>query len=204
MIPWGAGIGRGKNFTLGTPIFISRRALSSTDKVTCTPRVLIPSNSFTLALHSCMLSGCPCVCVCVCVCVCSSVCVHVSIPVPITLGLSFTPCISSLSASLSSPACLPPHYCLYWHLPHPSRTVFLSCLMAVSSLSASVPSFLPFIPLSSLLFSPPLSLFFFLLPPPSIPSLPPVPPLLSLSLPLPLCLSLHQYLTPRLSVPQLQ
>ena len=177
----------------GTPIFISRRALSSTDKVTCTPRVLIPSNSSALALHSCMLSGCPCVCVCVSThrsrCRLLLVCplLHASLP-----------CLR---------LCLLPHHCLYWHRPRPSRTVFLSCPMAISSVCLC--SFLPPIhsSVSSLLFSPPRSLFFFLLPPPSITlslyhPLPTVPPLLSLSLPL--RLSLYQYLTPTLLVPLLQ
>lgn len=37
--------------------------------------------------------------------------------------------------------CLPPHHCLYWHRPRPSRTVFLSCPMAISSVCLC--SFLP-------------------------------------------------------------
>ena len=157
MIPRGAGIGRGRNFTLGTPIFISRRTVSSADKVTCTPRVLIPSNRSALAGHSCVLSGCPCVCVCVCVCP------RVNLGADYSWSILYS--MPLLSPCLSSPACLPPHHCLYLHRPCPSRTIFLSGLMAISSLSTSVPSFLPFIPLS-LLFSPPLpSSFSFLLPP---------------------------------------
>ena len=159
MIPRGAGIGRGRNFTLGTPIFISRRTVSSADKVTCTPRVLIPSNRSALAGHSCVLSGCPCVCVCARVALCMSTCQSWC-----RLLLVY-PLLHASLVSLSSPACLPPHHCLYLHRPCPSRTIFLSGLVAISSLSTSVPSFLPFIPLS-LLFSPPLpSSFSFLLPP---------------------------------------
>ena len=111
-------------------------------------------------------------CVCVCVCVCAALCVS-TCQSQCRLLLVYPLLHASLPcASLSSPACLPPHYCLYWHLPRPSRTVFLSCLIAVSSLSASVPSFLPFIPLSplfSFLLLFPSSSFSFLLPlsPPS-------------------------------------
>ena len=148
MIPQGAGIGRGRNFTLGTPIFISRRTVSSTDKVTCTPKVLIPSSRSTLARHSCVLSGCPCVCVCVCARVWLCVCPPVNLGADYSWSILYS--MPLLSPCLSSPACLPPHHCLYLHRPCPSRTIFLSGLVAISSLSASVPSFLPFIPLSPL------------------------------------------------------
>lgn len=171
MIPRG-GRWREEQLYTGTH-FISRRALSSTDKVTCTPRVLIPSNSSPWLCTPCMLSGCPCVCVCV----------HASIPVPVTPWSV----LYSMHLFRVSVSCLPPHHCLYWHRP-PSlpRTVFLSCPMAISSVClCSFPS-LPFhSSLSSLLFSPPLSLFFlsFLLlyhPLPLSPP-PPFPPLFFLS-----------------------
>ena len=148
----------------GTPIFISRRALSSTDKVTCTPRVLIPSNSSALALHSCMLSGCPCVCVCVCPRIDPGAgyswsvlysmhlfLVSVSVFLPITVSIGIAPVPLGPSFSL---------------VPWPSR------------LSAYVPSSLPFIPLSplfSFLLLVPSSSFSFLLPLSPSPSITPSP-----------------------------
>ena len=196
MIPWGAGIGRGKNFTLGTPIFISRRALSSTDKVTCTPRVLIPSNSFTLALHSCMLSGCPCVCVCVCVCVCAALCVstcqsqcrlllvypllHASLPcLPLCLPLPvFLPTTVSIGIS---PIPLGPSFSL---VSWPSRLCLLLFLPSSHSFLSPLFSFLLLFPSSSFSFLLPLS-------PPS--------PLFLLFF-LCLCLSLSAYLYNNISL----